>query len=342
MSKIYNKPIAVLGAGSFGTALAILLAKNGNDTILWGRDPTQVALMNQDRLNQKYLPDIPFPKNLTVVSDFEQAVVDVKDILISTPSYAFSDTLINVFNNGGAENKSTSRRIVWACKGLEPETSEFLENRVVEIFGADNPKAVLSGPTFAQELAAGSPTAITLASDDSLFAKDLSARFVNETFRIYLSSDLKGVQFGGAFKNIVAIGAGIADGLGFGANARTALITRGLAEMMRMGERLGGRVETFTGMAGLGDLVLTCTDNQSRNRRFGIALGRGATIEQAVKEIGQVVEGVRNTKEVRHLAEMLSVDMPVCQAIYSILYLNQDPKIAAKALLTRTLKVEGD
>lgn len=337
MTDILSKPIAVLGAGSFGTALAILLARNGNPTTLWGRDAAQVAAINQERTNQKYLPQVPLPENLVVTADFNQAVADADDILISTPSHAFSQTLqaLHQLNN-------KNLRIVWACKGLEPETSDFLENRVTDVLGESCPKAVLSGPTFAKELAIGSPTAITLASDDGQLAADLSARLKNETFRIYLSSDLKGVQFGGAFKNIVAIGAGIADGLGFGANARTALITRGLAEMMRMGERLGGRKETFTGMAGLGDLVLTCTDDQSRNRRFGLAVGKGASVDEAAKQIGQVVEGVRNTREVKRLAEKLEVDAPVCQAIYKILYEQQDPKLAARELLTREIKVEGD
>ncbi len=334
---LQEKPIAVLGAGSFGTALAILLAKNGNQTRLWCRDDQQASKMQKDRHNTKYLPQVNFPKLLSVTSDFAQAVENVEDILVVTPSYAFDESLEKLKQFG-----QSKVRIVWACKGLEPETAEFLEHRVNEVFGNNCPKAVLSGPTFAKELAVGSPTAITLAADDDQFATDLSQRLVNETFRVYLSSDLKGVQFGGAFKNVVAIGAGIADGLGFGANARTALVTRGLAEMMRLGENLGGRYETFTGMAGLGDLVLTCTDNQSRNRRFGLALGKGASVEEAAVEIGQVVEGVRNTKEVYNLAKKRGVDMPICDAIYSILYLDQSPKDAARILLTRAMKVEGD
>ncbi|MET1257079.1 NAD(P)H-dependent glycerol-3-phosphate dehydrogenase [Aliikangiella maris] len=339
MADLFNRPIAVLGAGSFGTALAILLARNGNQTILWGRDSAQVKQISLNGENQRYLPGVKLPEKLQVTADFNQAVANAFDILVVTPSYAFSETLQQIRQ---IKQKQDDLRIIWACKGLEPETSEFLDTRVIEILGENCPKAVLSGPTFAKELAVGSPTAITLGADDGNFASDLSQRLVNDTFRVYLSSDLKGVQFGGAFKNIVAIGAGIADGLGFGANARTALITRGLAEMMRMGEKLGGRKETFTGMAGLGDLILTCTDDQSRNRRFGLAIGKGATIEKAANEIGQVVEGVRNTKEVKHLAEMHGVDMPICQAIYGILYLDQDPKQVARQLLTRTLKVEGD
>ncbi|MDH5432540.1 MAG: NAD(P)-dependent glycerol-3-phosphate dehydrogenase [Gammaproteobacteria bacterium] len=336
MSGIQNQAIAVLGAGSFGTALAILLAKNDNKTILWGRNPTSIANMKEKRVNQKYLPNIPLPDSLEITDDFKFAVTTASDILIATPSYAFTETLkkIKALVNNPV-------RIVWACKGLEPESSDFLDEKVSEIFGEDCEKAILAGPTFAEELAVGAPTAITLASNNALFAADLSQRLVNQTFRVYLSSDMKGVQFGGALKNIVAIGAGIADGLGFGSNARTALITRGLAEMMRMGEAIGGNRDTFTGMAGLGDLVLTCTDDQSRNRRFGIALGKGATVQEATSQIGQVVEGVRNTREVYHLAQKRGVDMPICKAIYSILYLNMDPRIAAKELLTRAMKVEG-
>jgi len=337
MIALQSKPIAVLGAGSFGTALAILLANNGNNTHLWGRDPAQIQSMKNSRFNQRYLPKIPLPDKLKLFDDFESAIKDVQDILIVTPSHAFGETLTKIKLHGAEKV-----RIVWACKGLEPDTGQFLMSQVTDKFGDDQPKAVLSGPTFAKELAIGSPTAITLASDNSQFAADLTKRLVNDTFRVYLSADLAGVQIGGAIKNIIAIGAGMADGLGFGSNARTALITRGLAEMMRLGIPLGGQIETFTGMAGLGDLVLTCTDDQSRNRRFGIAIGKGADFKQAAADIGQVVEGARNTKEVYHLAQKHGVEMPVCESIYKILYENQDPRVAAKELLTRTMKVEGD
>lgn len=336
MIEIQSNPIAVLGAGSFGTALAILLAKNGNKTHLWARNPEHIEQMRHSGFNQNYLPNIPLPKNLSLFDSFEQAICDVQDILIVTPSHSFDQTLSQI-----EKFKTRDVRILWACKGLEPNTGAFLCDQVSELFGEQNPKGVLSGPTFAKELANGSPTAITLASNNSQFATDVTNRLVNETFRVYLSDDLAGVQFGGAIKNIIAIGAGVADGLGFGANARTALITRGLAEMMRLGEPLGGKIETFTGMAGLGDLVLTCTDNQSRNRRFGLAIGKGASIEQAAKDIGQVVEGVRNTKEVYNLAKSKNIDMPICQSIYNILYNNQDPREAAKDLLTRAMKTEG-
>lgn len=337
MTDIKSKPIAVLGAGSFGTALAILLAKNGNKTRLWARNAEHIQAMRESGFNQAYLPDIPLPNSLELFDDFQQTLDGVEDILIVTPSHAFQQTLSQI-----NQCKTGDVRIVWACKGLEPETGAFLRDQVVKMFGEQSAKGVLSGPTFAKELAIGSPTAITLAADNSQFAADMTKRLVNETFRVYLSDDLAGVQFGGAIKNIIAIGAGVADGLGFGSNARTALITRGLAEMMRLGEPLGGKIETFTGMAGLGDLVLTCTDDQSRNRRFGLAIGRGSSIEQAAKDIGQVVEGVRNTKEVFNLAQSKGIEMPICQAIFNILYNNQDPIIAAKELLTREMKVEGD
>jgi glycerol-3-phosphate dehydrogenase (NAD(P)+) len=337
MIEIQSNPIAVLGGGSFGTALAILLAKNGNTTHLWARSSEQIQQMKQTGFNQKYLPDIALPESLHLFDSFQQAIKDVSDILIVTPSHTFQQTLLQIL-----KYKTNDVRIVWACKGLEPDSGHFLCDQVAEVLGDNCPRGVLSGPTFAKELANGSPTAITLAADDSQLAADLTKRLVNQTFRVYLSDDLAGVQFGGAIKNVIAIGAGMADGLGFGANARTALITRGLAEMMRLGEALGGKLETFTGMAGLGDLVLTCTDNQSRNRRFGLALGKGASLEQAAKDIGQVVEGVRNTKEVYFLAQRKNIDMPICQSIYNIIYNNQDPREAAKELLTRAMKVEGD
>lgn len=337
MIDIQSNPIAVLGAGSFGTALAILLANNGNQTRLWARNSQQIAEMKASGFNQKYLPDIPLPKSLELFDSFEDCIKNVKDILIVTPSHAFQQSLSQI-----KQYQTRDVRIAWACKGLEPDSGHFLCDQVSELFGENNPKGVLSGPTFAKELAIGAPTAITLAADNGKFAADMTKRLVNQTFRVYLSSDLAGVQFGGAIKNIIAIGAGMSDGLGFGSNARTALITRGLAEMMRLGGNLGGKIETFTGMAGLGDLVLTCTDNQSRNRRFGLAIGKGASLEQAAQDIGQVVEGVRNTKEVYNLAQSLDIDMPICQSIYNIIYKGQDPKTAAKDLLTRTMKVEGD
>ncbi|NVJ48940.1 MAG: NAD(P)-dependent glycerol-3-phosphate dehydrogenase [Gammaproteobacteria bacterium] len=329
-------PIAVLGAGSFGTALAILLAGNGNPTRLWARDDKQVAIMRQERCNAHYLPDAPFPSTLEVTADLASAVSGVRDILIVTPSGAFADTLASL-----KPLVSSDVRLVWACKGLEPGTGRFMHELVADEFGPTTPMAVLSGPTFAKELATAMPTAITLASNNEELSADMTERLVNSAFRVYTSCDLVGVQIGGALKNVVAVGAGIADGMGFGANARTALITRGLAEIQRLGLKLGGKPETFQGMAGLGDLILTCTDDQSRNRRFGLALGRGIPVEQAIAEIGQVVEGAKNAHQAVLLAKKHQVDMPISNAIFKIVHEGADPVEQAYQLLGRDLKEEG-
>jgi glycerol-3-phosphate dehydrogenase (NAD(P)+) len=330
-------PIAVLGAGSFGTALAILLAGNGNTTRLWCRDPDQARSMQLEGSNQKYLPGIQFPSTLEVTDDLSAALAGVRDVLLVTPSGAFSETLQRI-----KPMLPDNRRLVWACKGLEPGTGRFLHQIAEQELGKDTPLAVLSGPTFAMELARAMPTAITLASTEPSFAAELTERLVNTMFRVYLSDDLVGVQLSGALKNVIAVGAGIADGLGFGANARTALITRGLAEIQRLGLKMGGKTETFQGMAGLGDLILTCTDNQSRNRRFGLALGQGADVDSAIKSIGQVVEGAKNAHQATLLAQQYQVEMPISQAIYRILHEGADPVQQTYELFGRQLKTEGE
>ncbi|NVJ59052.1 MAG: NAD(P)-dependent glycerol-3-phosphate dehydrogenase [Gammaproteobacteria bacterium] len=330
-------PIAVLGAGSFGTALAILLAGNGNPTRLWCRDPEQTKLLHADRENKKYLPGASFPSTLVVTNDLTEALADVRDVLIATPSGAFSETLRSI-----KHLLAEDARIVWACKGLEPGSGRFLHELAQDILGDDTPLAALSGPTFAKELATAMPTAITLASNNEDFATDLAERLVNGAFRVYTSSDLIGVQLGGALKNVIAVGAGIADGMGFGANARTALITRGLAEIQRLGLKLGGKTETFQGLAGLGDLILTCTDNQSRNRRFGLAIGKGTAVEEAIRGIGQVVEGAKNAHQATLLSTKHQVDMPISWAIYRIVHEGADPEQQAYELLGRELKQEGE
>lgn len=328
-------PIAVLGAGSWGTALALLLARNSNTTRLWARDPVLVDQMQQQSVNAKYLPGVSFPENLEIFSDVELALEGVQDVLIVVPSHAFRP-LLNQIKGLLSDNC----RIISACKGLDPETGHLLIHVATEILGKSIPLAVLSGPNFAIELANNLPTATTIASHHKDFFDDLVRRFKNDRFRVYGSDDLIGVQLGGAVKNVIAVGAGMADGLGFGANARTALITRGLVELTRLGVAMGGKDSTFRGMAGLGDLVLTCTDDQSRNRRFGIAIGRGQDIKQAEAEIGQVVEAIRNAREVHYLAKEMGVEAPICDAIYSILYHDVSPEAAAHKLLTRDLKFE--
>lgn len=328
--------ITVLGAGSYGTALAICLARNGHDTLLWGRNKDDMHAMATDRINHRYLPDIVLPEKLAVTDDLTAAVKASQTILVVVPSHAFADTLRLI-----KPHLLPHARVAWATKGLEPETGRLLQDVARDILGDDVSLAVLSGPTFAKELAKGLPTAISLSSTDSEFITVLSDLLhCGKTFRVYTNPDFIGVQLGGAVKNVIAIGAGMADGIGFGANARTALITRGLTEMCRLGCALGAKKETFMGMAGLGDLVLTCTDNQSRNRRFGLLLGQGVAVDEAMTQIGQVVEGYRNAREVFNLATRVGVEMPITEQIYQVLYEGKDARLAAVDLLGREKRDE--
>jgi len=328
--------IAVLGAGSYGTALAFCFARNGHKVIMWGRDEKQVADMQSHRQNLKYLPGSDFPETLEVTADLKYAVTNTHIHLVVVPSHVFGETLTSI-----KPFLPEQANICWATKGLEPETGRLLQDVAHEILGEDHKYAVLSGPTFAKEMVQGLPTAISLSSEDGEFAKEISELLhCEKKFRVYTNTDFIAVQLGGAIKNVVAIGAGIADGIGFGANARTALITRGLVEMTRLAVALGAKPNSMMGMAGLGDLVLTCTDNQSRNRRFGLALGQGKAVEQAMTEIGQVVEGYRNTKEVFMLAQKNQVEMPIVEQIYQILYQQKPALDGAMALLARDPKSE--
>lgn len=334
----YGKPVemTVIGAGSYGTSLAISLARNGANIVLWGHDAEHMARLDADRANHEFLPGIAFPDTLIVETDLQKAVQASRDLLVVVPSHVFGIVLKSLQPHLRADS-----RICWATKGLEPETGRLLQDVAHDVLGDSYPLAVLSGPTFAKELAMGMPTAISVASPDAQFVRDLQEKIhYSKTFRVYANSDFIGMQLGGAVKNVIAIGAGMSDGIGFGANARTALITRGLAEMSRLGAALGAQPETFMGMAGLGDLVLTCTDNQSRNRRFGLALGQGKDVDTAQTDIGQVVEGYRNTKEVWMLAKRMGVEMPIVEQIYQVLYQGKDARLAAQDLLARDKKME--
>ncbi|EGQ9319273.1 NAD(P)H-dependent glycerol-3-phosphate dehydrogenase [Vibrio cholerae] len=334
----YGKPVemTVIGAGSYGTSLAISLARNGANIVLWGHDAEHMARLDADRANHEFLPGIAFPDTLIVETDLQKAVQASRDLLVVVPSHVFGIVLKSLQPHLRADS-----RICWATKGLEPETGRLLQDVAHDVLGDSYPLAVLSGPTFAKELAMGMPTAISVASPDAQFVRDLQEKIhCSKTFRVYANSDFIGMQLGGAVKNVIAIGAGMSDGIGFGANARTALITRGLAEMGRLGAALGAQPETFMGMAGLGDLVLTCTDNQSRNRRFGLALGQGKDVDTAQTDIGQVVEGYRNTKEVWMLAKRMGVEMPIVEQIYQVLYQGKDARLAAQDLLARDKKME--
>jgi glycerol-3-phosphate dehydrogenase (NAD(P)+) len=328
-------PIVVLGAGSWGTALAIQLIRNGAPVTLWGHLPDHMAKLAEQRTNERYLPGIILPTELTISSDLEAALTGVQDILLVVPSHAFRSVLENI------RPYVTSRsRLIWATKGLESGSGKLLHEVAKEVLGDEMALAVVSGPTFAREVAEGLPTAVTVASANQEFAHDMAQRLHSETFRAYTSNDVIGVEIGGALKNVLAIAAGIADGLGYGANTRTAVITRGLAEMMRFGEAIGGQRETFMGLAGLGDLVLTCTDNQSRNRRLGLALGRGESLEDALSHIDQVVEGVQTAREVFELSQREGVDLPITEQVYEVLYQARSPKNAVHELLSREQKPE--
>lgn len=330
-------PIAVLGAGSWGTALAIQFARTGRATRLWGRDTAQLQLLARDRVNARYLPDCPFPPALQIEPVLESATAGARDVLVVVPSHAFRPMLLAL-----QPHLQLGMRLAWATKGFEQGTGQLPHQVAREILGPQWPIAVLSGPTFAREVGAGLPTAIAVAAEDESFAGALARSISGLNFRAYLSPDIVGVEVGGAVKNVLAIGAGIADGMGFGANTRIALITRGLAEMTRLGVALGARRDTFMGLAGLGDLVLTCTDNQSRNRRFGLALAGGLPVEQALGAIGQVVEGYHAARAVHEVAAREGTEMPISNAIYRVLYEGFGVRAAVQELMARAIRLESD
>ncbi len=323
----------MLGAGSWGTALAIQFARAGHPAVLWGYDPAAIATLSHARSNTRYLPGVAFPPLLEVTADLEAAVVGADDVLIAVPSHG----LRGLFTALAA---LPLRRVAWATKGFEADTGLLPHQVAGQVLPASVPTAVLSGPTFAREVGAGLPTAMTIASTDQNFAQHLAETISTDTFRAYTSSDIVGVEVGGATKNVYAIGAGICDGLGFGANTRIALIARSLAEMTRLGLALGGRRGTFMGLAGMGDLVLTCTDDQSRNRRFGLALARGETAAAALRGIGQVVEGYNAARAVLGVAARLAVPMPIAEQLANVLHEGADPRTAVVALMRRPISAE--
>ncbi len=330
------EPITVVGAGSWGTALAIQLAREGHATKLWGRDGAQLDAMRRARCNTRYLPDAAFPASLRVVDELSEALNGAGDALIAVPSHAFRATLESIKPHLGV-----GTRVAWATKGFEIRSGLLPHQVALEVLGSRS-GAVLSGPTFAKEVGAGLPTAMTVASEDVRFAKELALSLSGPNFRAYTQTDITGVEVGGAVKNVIAIGSGIADGMGFGANTRVALITRGLAEMMRLGVKLGAVRETFMGLAGLGDLVLTCTDDQSRNRRFGMALGQGRSTSQAQAEIHQVVEGLPAAGSIHAVAQRLGVDMPICREVYRVMHEDKPVRAAVQALMEREVRSETE
>lgn len=328
--------VAVIGAGSWGTALAIQFARAGQQTVLWGRAEDDPELLEQARCNARYLPDTGFPDALRVDGDLQRVIETNADILICVPSHAFRPVLEQV-----RPYLDDSKRLSWATKGFEQETGKLPHQVAIEVLGAGRPLAVLSGPTFATEVGAGLPTAITVAATAPAFAEELAERISNPQFRAYTSGDIIGVEVGGAVKNVLAIAAGMSDGFGYGANTRVAVICRGLNEMTRLGVALGARTETFMGLSGMGDLVLTCTDDQSRNRRMGLALASGRDVDEVAREIGQVVEGVYAAKAVHTVAGRAGVDMPICEQVYRILYEDATPVEVVDNLMGRALRPEN-
>jgi glycerol-3-phosphate dehydrogenase (NAD(P)+) len=327
----------VLGAGSWGTALAIQFARAGRPTRLWGRDALLLAAMAAERRNARYLPDAPFPDGLSVAPSLRAALAGVQDVLVAVPSHAFREFLVEL-----APELKPEVRVCWATKGFELTTGLLPHQVAREVLGAKRHIAVLSGPTFAKEVGAGLPTAMTIASPEEHFATTLAESLSSANFRGYTSTDIVGVETGGAVKNVLAVGAGLSDGLGFGANTRIALITRGLVEMTRLGMALGAQRETFMGLAGLGDVVLTCTDNLSRNRRFGLLLAAGHSAQQALAEIGQVVEGYQAARAVRSVALRENVSMPISEALFRTLYEGQPAEEVVRGLMTRPIRAEFD
>jgi len=327
--------VAVLGAGSWGTALASLLARNGHRTVIWGRDAEQVRAINERHENTRYLPGIPLPESLGASTDLPATVRAADVVLVVTPSHAFGDTVRAL-----APHRRPGTGVAWATKGFEPGSGRFLHEVAAELLGDDVPLAVVTGPSFAKEVTQGLPTAVTVHSDDPDFAQTVAEALHGPAFRAYTGNDMLGAELGGAMKNVLAVATGVADGMHLGLNARAGLITRGLNEMLRLNQALGGRAETLMGLAGLGDLVLTCTGDLSRNRRLGLALGQGQSIKDAVAAIGQVVESIQTCDEVMRLAGRFDMDLPISALVRRVLHEEITPQEGLKLLLAREQKPE--
>jgi len=325
----------VLGAGSWGTALALQLDRSGCRSILWGRDPKQLARMRSTRINHRYLPDILIPDSIEIEDDILEAVKASDHVLLVTPSYAFADTIKKI-----RDVLKPGQGVAWACKGFEPGSGRLLHQVAAELLRGGTPLAIVTGPSFAKEVAMNLPTAVTVAGSDTDFTSTMAAALHGERFRAYTSDDMIGAELGGAVKNVMAVATGICDGMKLGDNARAALITRGMAEMMRLGIALKAKPETLMGLTGAGDLILTCTGDLSRNRRLGLLLGAGKTVDQALEEIGQVVEGVNSAAEVQRLADHYGVNMPISEQVNGIIHKGWNPVEGVASLLAREQKAE--
>ncbi|MCB1605520.1 MAG: NAD(P)-dependent glycerol-3-phosphate dehydrogenase [Xanthomonadales bacterium] len=327
--------VGVYGAGSWGTALAAVLARNGHHVRLWGRDLAALKGISQEHCNRRYLPDAQLPASLEVETDFDALARWNSVPLLVIPSHAFVDCVRAL-----ARSNPGLGGVAWATKGFEPGSGRFLHEVVGEVFGSAVDQAVVTGPTFAKEVALAMPSALTVHSGNLQYAQQVAALLHGASLRAYSGNDIAGAELGGAMKNVLAVATGIADGMGLGLNARAGLITRGLNEMMRLNAALGGRIETIMGLAGLGDLVLTCTGDLSRNRRLGLALGRGVSIADAVAEIGQVVESVQTADEVMRLARRHELDLPIAERVQAVLHKEITPAEGLQSLLAREQKPE--
>lgn len=327
--------LAVLGAGSWGTALSIVLARHGAAVRLWGRDRAQLAAIQRDRRNARYLPEAELPSGIEATADLDAALAGVDAVLIVTPSHAFAGVVRTV-----APRLTAATGVAWATKGFDPGSGRFLHEVAADALPAGTPLAVVTGPSFAKEVALGLPTAVTVHSDDPAFAAAVAQWLHGPVFRAYTGTDMIGAELGGAMKNVLAVATGVADGMRLGLNARAGLITRGLNEMLRLTAALGGQPVTIMGLAGVGDLVLTCTGDLSRNRRLGLALGRGAALEDAVREIGQVVESVETVNQVMALARRHGIELPISEQVQRVLAREITPAEGLKILLAREQKPE--
>lgn len=330
--------IAVLGGGSWGTGLALQLDRSGCPCILWDRDTENILKIRADRVNERYLPGIDIPETIVIETDIHAAVTGADHILLVTPSYAFASVIASI-----SKDLVPGQGVAWACKGFEPGSGRLLHQVATELLPEGTAQAIVTGPSFAKEVAMNLPTAVTVAGSDGAFTKVIANALHGGRFRAYTSDDMIGAELGGAVKNVMAVATGICDGMRLGDNARAALITRGLAEMMRLGAALNARPETLMGLAGAGDLILTCTGDLSRNRQLGLKLGAGKTVDQALEEIGQVVEGVNSSAEVQRLATEYNINMPISEQVNGIIHKGWDPSEGVARLMAREQKAEyGD
>jgi len=327
--------VVVLGAGSWGTALAALITRHCGHATLWGRDAHCIADIALRHENPRYLPDIVLPEGLHATTDLAEACDGATLVLVVVPSHAFAETLQLL-----APHRPAGAGVAWATKGFEPGSGRFLHEVADGILGGDVPLAVVTGPSFAKEVAIGLPTALTVHSDNADFAQAVADVLHGPAFRAYTGDDMLGAELGGAMKNVLAVATGVSDGMQLGLNARAGLITRGLNEMLRLSAALGAQPETLMGLAGLGDLVLTCTGDLSRNRRLGLALGRGQSLQDAVREIGQVVESVQTVDEVMRQAQRHGIELPISSAVQAVLHGEITPEDGLRQLLARDQKAE--